>query len=334
MPRARRYIKSNHLYEVSFRARRSLPLPCTNYMKILIHSIVARVQRDAKVILHHAQWEGNHPHLLCTAKDANECQRFYGQLKKQLTEAVKRLTGEKHLSLWEDRASVIEIPTLDDAIAKIGYIYANPSNDDLVSAIEDYPGVTTWEAFTAGREKNDVDYCASSVHPWIRQPMISKLPRRSVDSKQDCAISRSMLAAAQESHCLRIYPNSWIKVFIENPSPEEVQDILRRCYENLRFREQRNCERRVRERKKVMGATRLSQTPILGKHIPKKHGRRIFVQSIYKEVRLRLIQEWKEVEARCCNAYQHRCLGDYSVSWPPGTFPPPLPPLANALVCH
>ena len=326
MPHALRYIEANCLYEISFRARSSLPFPCTRYMELLILGSLARIQRDSKVIMHHHVWEGSHPHLLCTARDADSCQQFYGQLKKQLTDAIKRLTGKEHLSLWEDRASVIKIPTLDDAISKIGYIYANPSNDNLTSSIEEFPGVSSWSKF---KDADALDSCIRTEHEWIQLPMIPRLPSRSVTPKQDNFVCEQMLTAARKRHVLEIFPNSWIALFIKAPQEADVVQILERCRENLQAREEDNCKRRARDAKKPMGKKRLREQPILAPHSPKKKSRRITVQSMHKDVRLQMIAELKRIAVRCRSAYLHWRKGEFSVPWPPGTFPPPLPPVAN-----
>ncbi len=100
MAQAPRQIKSNHLYEICFRAREGLPLPVTNYMRLLITCILARTQRDFKVTLCHHIWHGNHPHLLAILHDADQARRFYMELQKKLTEAIKRLLGLKYLNIW------------------------------------------------------------------------------------------------------------------------------------------------------------------------------------------------------------------------------------------
>lgn len=66
-------------------------------------------------------------------------------------------------------------------------------------------------------------------------------------------------------------------------------------------------------------------------HKPKKKSRKIFAQSVFKEVRIRLIKELKAIDALCRKIYQKWKHGDFREVWPPGTFPPPLPPMANSL---
>jgi len=326
MPHTRRLIKSNGLYEISFRARDCLPFCCTDYMKLLIYSALARVQRDNKVILHHFIFEGSHPHILCTAKDANQCQEFYGQLKKQLTDSCKRLLGVTHLRLWEDRAAVIEVPTIEDAIDKIGYLYANPSNDDQVSRIERYPGVSSWKAYQAAES---IDACIRSDHPWIQLPMISKLPSRVVTPKQDKWLCQQMRSKAKHLHTLEVYPLQWLQGLIPNPTDKDIARVTKEISENLTTREAANSRRRQLEGKKPIGANKLRYQALLKPHRSKKQGRRIHVQSRVKEIRLAMIKELRAVSDRCSQVYQLWKTGDFSVPWPAGTFPPPLPPLAN-----
>ena len=328
MPRTRRYIESNSLYEITFRARDSLPFPCTDYMELIIKSVLARVQDDDKVILHHYIFEGSHPHIFCTARDADQCQRFYGQLEKQLTDSLKRLTGVEHLSVWEGRATVIKIPTLDDAVAKIGYLYSNPSNDDLETSIERYPGVNSWKAFL---KASSMDEEVSSEHGWIRQPMIPKLPSHSIAPRQDKAVCKKMLSQVKKSHVLRVYPHAWIKHFIEDPSPTDMERVKQMVLKNLRDREAANALRRERTRKSILGVARLRSQPLLKPHRPKKTACKIFAQSMFKDVRQRLIAELKYIDNLCRQVYERWKRGDFFVPWPPGTFPPPLPPMASAL---
>jgi len=297
-------------------------------MHLIIKSVLARVQRDEKVILHHFTVEGSHPHIICTAMDAEQCHRFYGQVMKQLTDAIKRLTACKHLNLWEDRASVIEIPTFEDVVDKIAYCYANPSNDDLTACIEEYPGVSSWNQFL---QASAWDECVQSEHAWIRLPMIPKLPTRSLSPRQDKFFCEKMLSASREKHTLKIYPFKWIGNFIDAPSREEVEFVKKRIIKMLRDKESLNAERRAKTGKKLLGASRLIRQPLLKPHTPKKQGRSIFVQTKFKDIRLRLIAEKKAIDSLCKEIYHRWRQGDFRAVWPPGTFPPPLPPQANAI---
>jgi hypothetical protein len=298
-------------------------------MEAIINSVIARVQREHKVILHHYIFEGSHPHILCTARDALNCQRFFGEIKKQLTDAIKRLTGIRHLNLWEARANVSEIPSLEDAIAKIAYIYANPSNDDLCNHIEDYPGVSTWHAFNS--LPHTTSSCIAANYPWIRQPHIPILPSRSLSPRQDSAFLKKMLLPVEAEHKLSIYPNSWINSFVIKASNDDVQTINSRIVAKIRKIEEANAKRRKKDKKGIVGASALRNQPLLKKHGPKTKARKVFVQSKSRELRLSLIREMKLIDTLCRAAYRRWAKGDFKVCWPPGTFPPPLPPMASAI---
>jgi hypothetical protein len=96
------------------------PFVCTNYMQMLLDSIMARVQRDMKVQLCHKLWMANHVHIIIVTKDKTACKQFYGEVQKQITEAVKRLLGLKHLKLWKSNGtSVIPIQDIDTACYRI-----------------------------------------------------------------------------------------------------------------------------------------------------------------------------------------------------------------------
>lgn len=330
MPRARRWIKSNTLYHIVFRARSGLPFCCTMYMRLILEGILARVQRDDKVIVNHHLFEGSHVHLIVTAKDSDACKMFYGQIEKQITDSIKRLLGLEHLSLWT-KVTAYEIPTLIDAINEIVYLYTNPSNDDLTAKIEDYPGVSSWDKATRATSLND---CMSSWHPWIQLPMIESLPCRSVTDRQDRLITERMRSKAIEKHELKIYPNQWIGLFIKNPTAENVNSINKRIVSLIRRKEAANAIRRQKAGKQVLGAKRLKAQILLKPHTPKKKGRKIFVKSIFREIRIKLISDMKHISALCKHAYERWKIGDYKAVWPPGTFLPPLPPRANALVAY
>jgi hypothetical protein len=96
------------------RTRRGLPFMTTLYMQLILESILARVQRDSKVIIDHIIWMANHVHIIIQAKDAAACKNFYGEVQKQITEAMKRLLNLEHLNLWgSNTVSVVEIVGLD-----------------------------------------------------------------------------------------------------------------------------------------------------------------------------------------------------------------------------
>ena len=324
MGRARRQIHSGQVYEICMRTRQGLPFVCTNYMKMLIEGIMARVQRDHKVILCHHLWMGNHPHMIVVAKDKKACTCFYGEVQKQLTEAVKRLLGLKHLTLWKNNCtSVIPYYDLETVCFRIAYLYANPASANLVDSISQYPGVSTWRGFrdsTGSLEDTIVKQC-----PWVRAPMIEKLSRPAVSRDEDLRICRAWKKDATESHELIFYPNAWMKSFglVKKEEFEEAIETIHRFH--LALEE----EARKRRKRRAMGKAKLRSQPLDLSYYPKKPSRRIFVYSLDPALRAYLIEAYRNFCDRCRECYECWKLGDFSVKWPSGALYPPVPNLVN-----
>lgn len=309
------------------RTRRGLPFTCTLYMKLILKSILARVQRDDKLELLHDVWMGNHAHLLVKAKDAQQCKNFYGELQKQLTEAVKRLLGVEHMNLWAPNAtSVVEIVGLESVIERIAYLYANPARANLVESIDDYPGLSSWRAFQDAEPR--LDAAASEECRWVRQSMISPLPARSVTHHQDRHLVESMRSKTKTSHTLTYRPNAWMKEF-GITTAEEIAAVNARIIAKVREYESEARTMRLQNRWRVKGARRLEREAIDLSYRSKKETRRIFIYAVDDAVRIEKIAEMKWFDERCRYCYERWLIGDYGVQWPPGAFRPPLPGNVN-----
>ncbi len=323
MPHTIRQIESLMPYEVVFRAKNALTFPCAQYMNSIIKSILSRVQRDNKVILHHYIFEVNHVHILCTVRDIEAFKKFYSELEKQLTEAIKRLTGLTHLNLWMKRPNICLLPTLEDVINKISYIYSNPSNDGLVDTISEYEGVSSYKAFKKNNSK--IDYCYEEENPWIRQFHIPRLPSgRSVTIYEDLRLKREMIKQTEESHTLKVYPNSYISRFIKETTMRDVREVNEKILYLLNKKEERNRKKREKENKKVAGAEKLRKLQLLKRHIPKKNSRRVFVQTVDRNIRFKVIAKVKRLHEKCKELYElHKKTGEnVEHLYPLGTYLP------------
>ncbi|MCI5065883.1 hypothetical protein MRY87_09180 [bacterium] len=297
--------------------------------------MIARVQRNGKVILCHVVWMGNHVHLILIAKDKRECTAFYGEIQKQLTEAMKRLTGRKHLSLWKpNSASVISLRDEETVCYRIAYLYANPARAHLVDTIGEYPGVSSWEEYQ--RDTKHVD--ASQVEScfWVRAPMIERLLRAGVSSRQDQRICEKWEEKAKKSHDLELRPNAWMRCF-KRKTTEEVQKVNARVSEFHRELEQEAREKREKSGRKVAGVYRLQHQKVTLRDTPaqaakKQKSRRIFVYSLDEKLRKSLIEEYETFCEKCRWCYERWKHGDYSVKWPPGALYPPAPHTQNDLL--
>ena len=133
---------------------------------------------------------------------------------------------------------------------------------------------------------------------------------------------------AVRSHEYAVHPNFWMKAF-GITDPREILEINERIKKDVASGQQELAAERAKKGFTVFGAKRLRRQEILAPHTPKKHQRRNFVLSSIKELRIAYIKEVKELFAECSRLYKLACNG-HRVSWPPGIFPPAIPPLANA----
>ena len=326
MGRPRRRILSKQVYEVCFRTKQGLPFMCTRYMALIIRGILARVQRDSKVILCHFLWMGNHAHIILVAQDSTRCTQFYGEVQKQLTEAIKRLMGRPKLSLWDSNGtSVIHYGDAAGVIERIAYLYANPARAHLVDTVSRYPGVSSWEAFCAIEKR--IKAQSSESCPWIRQAMIQKIPCRSVTPGQDRVIVERLREEATEEHALVLQPNAWMAVFkmTDTDVAEANQQIHTRLEEFEAEARKERCARGWR----VKGANKLAAEALDLSYLPRKFSRRIFVYAHDPEIRCEMIRVHQEFTERCKACYERWRLGDLSVDWPPGALFPPPPQQKN-----
>ena len=116
--RRRRMIRSKRLYDVCFRALQGLPLPARAVTTLFLESLIARLLATDQVVVCAYVWMANHPHMQLFSLDNRYLTFFHGQLKKRLTDFIKRLLGLSHLRLWDDRTTLGEVLDLDAAIAR------------------------------------------------------------------------------------------------------------------------------------------------------------------------------------------------------------------------
>ena len=203
--------RSKRVHELCFRAREGLPMPALSLIKVLLESAIARTQRDEKLTLCAGLGMGNHPHLLVVSGQGVDVKRFYEELKKKITDAIKRLLGLEHLSIWEEGNEAAEILDIEKVMERIVYFFLNPATANLVDSVDEYPGLSTWEIFKANI--GQLDGVFEKECPWIRLPTIPKLPSAKLTENQDKHFTEKLLEANQKKHRLKIYPNAWMKVF-------------------------------------------------------------------------------------------------------------------------
>jgi REP element-mobilizing transposase RayT len=313
---------------VDFRVIQGLPLPPRPIMIMLIKSALARSQRNQKVTLVDFMWMGNHAHILLIAWDAQDLPSFYGELQKNLSEYIKRLHGISRHTLWEGRPTVSLIPDLKTAMARKAYFYLNPVRANLVDSTNQYPGYSSFEAFCSNN--NSPIARVSERVAFIPQAAVPEAPVKELTAQQEKALLAKMLKSAKKYHRVNIFPNLWAAVFGVT-DPKEIAALNAEIRELVQSTENLIRAERLEKGRKVIGPQKLLLQPLMLDHIPKARSRKVFVICGDKELRMACIRAMEEIEDLCIQCYLRWKQGDYSLQWPPGTFRPPMPPLANAI---
>jgi hypothetical protein len=296
------------------------PNRTSNELKL---GILGRTQRDSKVELSHFVDMNNHSHTLAVSSHCEKLSKFYMELQKKTTDAVKALLGVKSLSLWEDRPTVAEVATLDDAIRRIVYIYCNPSNASLCDSIEQYPGINSWSAFLECEPRVDAEVVVDAR--WYPVSEIPQLPSRSLSPNQDARLHLELVASENAlDHPITVKPFKWLEVF-GITEPDKIEHIRQKIIAQVRETERISAEARSAAGKRSVPRSVLLREPYMKPHTPKKKERKIFLICGDRELRLELLARFSQILDRCRECYRQAKEG-LRVEWPPGTFTPWFPP--------
>lgn len=302
------------------------PTRTSNDIKL---GILGRAQRDNKVDLCHFVDMNNHSHNLAVSHTGQELAKFYMEVQKKTTDAVKKLVGLSHLSLWEDRPAVARVVDLEAVINRIVYIYCNPSNAALCDSIGEYAGINSWSAFLTSEPSVDAEVTIDAR--WYPVSEIPKLPARSLSLSQDAALQRKLLQSeGAHSHPIVLKPFKWLEQF-GITEPLRIENIRKRIIDRVREVERVNAEARTTAHTRCIPNSVQMREPYMKPHNPKKKERKIFIICSDKEQRIEILQVYKWIFGRCRECYRKVKEG-LRVDWPPGTFIPWLPPGFTSLV--
>lgn len=313
--------KNSAVYEVVSRAREGLPLPPTETTNEILAGIYGRAQRDDRVLLCNFVEMNNHHHILAMPKTPELFTHFYKELKKGITESVKALLGLSQLSLWERRSTVAVVPTLEDVIERLVYIFCNPTKAGLVESIDEFPGLSSWHAFKT---------CEPSVEATVSVPVrcyhkaaIPRLPNDDTLTEEEDNRFVSYLQCSENvcEHELVLKPLAWLEPFGVT-DPKTIQAVRERVIKSVYEEEAKYRRNRTRP---VMGVQHLRRQPYFKPHKPAKRERKIFVICSDTELRQRIISFVRQIAEKCRRCYEDLKQG-LPVVWPDGVFIPWLPP--------
>jgi hypothetical protein len=309
------------MYDICFRAIQGLPLPARSLTNFLIQSIMARLIFTEQVILCNYVWMANHVHMQAVSLDSNAFTNFHGQLKKRLSDFLKRLLALPHLTLWAERSNIGEVLDLDAAIERVVYSFLNPVRAKLVRSIDNYKGLNTWKEFLSS--KADLNTVIEKEVPWVLAPDLEPLSQRNPSWSEERRVLEDLQekASSRETHTLRIYPFKWLEAFGIS-DPDEIEKIRTKIVSKVREEEAKLAPQKE-------PVQRIEGFVVTDEYIPTKKERRVFMYGSTLARRLAHLDLYRWFVGQCRYCYQLMKEGCTSIPWPPGCFIPPAPQLLN-----
>jgi hypothetical protein len=264
----------------------------------------------------------NHFHLVVVVHEPQDTADFLCEVKRKLTEYIKRLHDVDYLTMWEDRAAVSILPTTQDVINRMAYLYANPAKANLVDTVDEYPGFSTWRDFLTA----PLSYRRGTHQsmPWVQAKHIKPV-KKNLSATADRDLCELIEKKSRISHTLAIHPYAWMEYYGE---PETTVSTMKaRIIEQTRALEESYRVLRREEDKGIMGAQRLRQeSPTITGWKPKKRSPRLYIICCDSEVRMSYLKSHElflKAMQRCFDIYK---TNGRICNWPEGSFMPPLRP--------
>ena len=203
-------------------------------------------------------------------------------------------------------------------------MYCNPSNAGLCDSIEQYPGLSSWNAF-----RDCVPSIDAEVEIEARWYPVSEIPtipkERWLSPRQDTALYRELTESEKAvRHPIVLKPFKWLETYGVTES-QEIEKIRQKIIDRVREAEHVNVRARAKCNKKSASPAALRQALYMKPHKSKKKERKIFLICRNQELRLTLLESFRRIASQCRECYQKAKAG-IRVEWPPGTFTPWFPP--------
>ena len=324
MPGLQKVILNKTVVALTSSMEEGLYLPANPLMKAIVEGQLARAQHLHPVRINHYLFESNHFHMLATVDNPGDIKGFMGRVKTETAHAINRLMGRRKRTVWCKGYDSPTVLTVEDVINRIVYIYTNPAKDGLERTIDLYPGLSSFAAWQGGET---IKSCA-----WITRNLLKPLTTHVLSQAQYAGIARSLQEKAKASHTFEVFPDDWMEVFgiTEAEHRKKINDeILRR----IRAREQMYEMERLEKGYGVVGASRLVAEPRDKPYVPtRRDGRKMWCICQAKDLRKRFIAEARRRVQIAREVYRRWQVGDFSVGYPAGLFPPSMPKRVEALV--
>ena len=323
MPAPRKFIFHGQVYLVSFRTERGLPLVPTDLINEIIYAAMARAQELYPVTICAFVFEPNHGHAMLMVHDPEDFCKFVGFVKQEIAHAVNRLLGRRRQTVWAARFDSPILLTFEDILKYFKYIFTNPVKDGLISSPALYPGVCSWKMLLESTQKRE---CLSINRDSLYRLFNPEQPYRESEDRLRILKKRS----EGKFRFLTIEPFAWRDNFIEskNLTESEIKSLIVALVEDeVRAVALDRNEKGL----KTPSPISLQKKSMIKEYYPKKFGRRMVCICSDRDLRKTIISFYHWLADRARFVYQRWKIGDYSLPFPSGLFPPSLPRIMNPL---
>ncbi len=263
---------------------------------------------------------GNHVHLIVLVEDPSELESFMERFKCETAHAVNRLLGRRQVTVWCEGYDSPAILTPADLVEKLAYVYANPVRAHLTDSIENYLGVSSWKMFSS--EQHD------KATKRIRRNFLTPLPKKSISPSQQEQFASVVQAQSTEEISFKLHPTAWTVAFPYYPSQAELHQ---KVIDRVREIEQEMALVRAEKVISIPSAANAITRSMHRTYSPKTFGRRMWCISGDIPLRIAFIRFIKTLRKKAYEVRQQWIRGNWTEPFPPGLFPPCIPPLANLL---
>ena len=320
MPRNPKIFFNNSVHFVTTSVEDGLMFPPNPLINEIMVRCLAHAQSLHPVTICDILIEPTHVHLILQVIDPQDAADFMERFKCESAHAVNRLLGRKKKTVW---CEGYDSPLIEDAqtlIDRIAYIYENPAKDNLEESVRDFPGLNTFalrEALAEGEEFTEKEFQTAL----FARSDIKPLPKGKKLTQLDFMRIRRQLIKDKPPIAFTVSPNAWMKRF-GILSKEDQQRSNQQIVAELTTREEKHQKRRNSEGKRVLGASKLKNTPVGAPYIPERTGYKMLTHSLDKATRIRTITWMRELIQKGKTVLEKWRSGDFSVRYPLGLFPP------------
>ena len=311
MPNLRSFYPKDTVLYISSSTEEGLPFIPNSVINPILQGFIARAQDLFGQEICHFVMMANHFHLILKVTDPDHVSSFIGYIKSNSARAINRLLGRDKKTIWCDGFDSPIILDSEKAIEKIVYIYANPTKARLVDKIEQYPGISSWHAFTRGKTTRKVR--------WIKISTITPLPSPDMTHTEQLNYIQKLVSRKENKKFfpLTISPNAWMSVFQELKDTP-IKETNQRITKEVRKREAEYCALGA----PAMGAAKLRKQPLNLTHTRKTKGMKTICLSSIEEMVTSVVSWFKDESKRAREIFQQAKYHNLKFPLPSGFFSP------------